>query len=171
MHEKFANGGQVGEEEIIVFARRLHKDVVGGALMLSVGVAVAVRSTSYHIGSLGQMGPGYFPFALGVLLALVGVAIALKGHLQTDASAKGERRPEWRAWLLICIGVCAFIVLAQYAGLAAATFAIVFISALADRQNTWRGAAALALAMVAVAIVVFWWALKIQLPLFAWGTA
>jgi len=45
----------------------------------------------------------------------------------------------------------------------------VFISALGDRDNTWKKALLLSLAIVVVAVVVFWWALQIQLPLFRWG--
>ena len=44
-----------------------------------------------------------------------------------------------------------------------------FISALGDRDNTLREALLLALAMMAIAVVVFWWALSLQLPLFQWG--
>ena len=47
-----------------------------------------------------------------------------------------------------------------------ATFAIVFISALGDKMNTWKSAAILGAGVVAVAIVVFWWALQMQFPLF-----
>ena len=57
----------------------------------------------------------------------------------------------------------------EYCGLLAATFAVVFISALADRENTWRSALLLAGVMIAVCIVVFWWALQVQFPLVTFG--
>ena len=63
----------------------------------------------------------------------------------------------------------AFIVLGKYGGLLPATFAITFISALGDRQNTIVKALILSLAMVAIALVVFWWALQMQFPLIRWG--
>jgi hypothetical protein len=50
-----------------------------------------------------------------------------------------------------------------------ATFAIVFISALGDRHNTFLSAATLALTMTAISVVVFWWLLKVQFPLLTWG--
>ncbi|EHP37753.1 hypothetical protein OR16_41104 [Cupriavidus basilensis OR16] len=37
------------------------------------------------------------------------------------------------------------------------------------QYHTGTLAAILALAMCAIATVVFWWALQLQLPLFAWG--
>jgi hypothetical protein len=47
-----------------------------------------------------------------------------------------------------------------------ATFAIVFISALGDKMNTLKSAAILGAGVVVVAVVVFWWALQMQIPLF-----
>jgi len=45
----------------------------------------------------------------------------------------------------------------------------VFIGALGDRENTLTSAAMLAAACSAVCVVVFWWALHLQFPLFQWG--
>jgi hypothetical protein len=151
----------------------LHKDVVGGVLMSAVGLAVAVYSVrSLNIGELSRMGPGYFPLALGVILFLSGVAIALKARASAAGDSKEHAHlPEWKAWILMCVAIGSFVLLAKSVGLAVATFSIVFISALGDRKNTWKSATLLALAMVIVSVVVFWWALKIQLPLFKWGHA
>jgi hypothetical protein len=157
----------------MTFVRNLHKDVLGGVLVSGVGIAVATRSMSFNFGALSRMGPGYLPLALGAILTLVGIAIAVKGYMATgcQVQAKSLHPPEWRAWLLISLSIVIFVVLAKFAGLVPATFAIVFVSALGDRENSWRGAALLGLAMVAVSVVVFWWALQIQLPLFKWGGA
>jgi hypothetical protein len=151
--------------------RSLNKDVWGGLLMTCIGIWVAVHSISYSVGTLTHMGPGYFPLVLGAILALTGIAIGIKGLTADPGERRSARRPEWKAWMLICAGLIAFVVFAEYAGLVAATFATVFISALGDRDNSWRSASALALAMVIVGVVVFGWALKVQLPLFKWGGA
>jgi hypothetical protein len=146
----------------------IEKDVIGGALMAVVGSAVAVHATSYDIGSLTQMGPGYFPFALGIILTVVGLLIAWKSRVAKPRE-KSERLPaEWKAWLLICLSIVSFVAFAKLLGLVAATFSTVFISALADRDNRMRDAVVLGIAMALVGVVVFWWALKIPMPLFAW---
>jgi nitrogen fixation-related uncharacterized protein len=115
------------------------------------------------------MGPGFFPVALGTLLILVGAAIALTAQRQPTQGDKKQLKPEWRGWACITLSIVAFIVLGKYGGLLPATFAVVFISAMGDRQNTIKSALTLALAMVAVCAVVFWWALNMQFPLFQWG--
>lgn len=147
----------------------LHKDVWGGAMMSVLGIVVAVQGATYSIGTLSRMGPGYFPVALGVILFLSGVAIGIKGYLTTPESHEKPPPPEWKAWFLISLSVIAFVVLAEYLGLVPATFAVVFISALGDRQNSLKNVTVLAAAMVVVCVVVFWWALQLQFPLFNWG--
>ena len=145
------------------------RDYAAGILMIAIGLAAALQGSTYPIGALSRMGPGYFPVALGVILACVGLAIALAARFAPDAAAGEARAPEWRGWLCITASIVAFVVLGEYGGLAPATFAIVFVSALGDRQNSVRDAALLAAGSVAIAVVVFWWALQLQLPLFRWG--
>ncbi len=148
--------------------RSYNRDYYGGALMILIGVAAASGSLRYQIGTPSNMGPGFFPAAVGVLLAMVGLAIALTAGLSPDED--GARiSPDWRGWGCIIGGILAFVVLGQYGGLVPATFAIVFISALGDRTNSVWQAFWLASAMVVISIVVFSWALQLQLPLFAWG--
>ena len=149
--------------------RHLHKDVWAGVVIALVGSSFAVQSARYRIGTLLEMGPGYFPAALGIIFAIVGATIAVGGFLKSAAEVRQRRAPDWRVWFLVIAAVIAFIVLGAQLGLAAAAFAIVFISALADRENTWKSAAILAVAMAVVSAVIFWWALKLQFPLWHWG--
>lgn len=145
------------------------RDYLGGILMMALGLAAAGGASSYRIGTLSRMGPGYFPIALGIILALTGLAIAITARFTRYEGEMEVLAPEWRGWLCICASIVAFVALGKYGGLLPATFAIVFISALGDRKNSVVSAAALALACVVVAVVVFRWALQLQFPLFQWG--
>ncbi|HSQ82197.1 MAG TPA: tripartite tricarboxylate transporter TctB family protein [Casimicrobiaceae bacterium] len=147
------------------------RDYAGGMLMTAIGLAAAFQGSSYQLGTLERMGPGFFPTALGVILAGVGFAIAVSARFTRYEGELEVLAPEWRGWLCIIGALVAFVVLGKYGGLLPATFAIVFISALGDRQNTFLGAVLLALASVVVAIVIFWWALQMQFPPFQWGGA
>lgn len=153
---------------------RLHmkKDYYGGALLILVGLATVVASTHYHIGELARMGPGFFPCAIGVLLAITGALVAINAEDEVDSTVPAGHAhgmPDMRGAVCIVLATLAFLFLGEFTGLLPATFAIVFISALGDRMNTVKQALILSLAMCAIAIVVFWWALQLQLPLVKWG--
>jgi hypothetical protein len=146
------------------------REYYGGALMMLIGLAAIAQGTSYKIGTLTAMGSGFFPVALGVILVLLGIVIAGTAHRAPQEFAPEERAPvEWRGWICILASVAAFVVLGNYGGLLPATFAVVFISALGDRGNTVWSALLLAVAMSMVCVVVFWWLLQVQFPLFTWG--
>jgi hypothetical protein len=146
------------------------KDLYGGLLMVAIGAFAIYRGLSYHVGSLVSMGPGFFPVSLGVILIAVGLAIAVLRKPATGAAGAGEtwHGVDWRGWLCIGLAIVAFIALGRHGGLVPATFAIVFISALGDRSNSLLSALTLAVAMTVLCVVIFWWALQLQLPLFSW---
>jgi len=157
-------------------ASRFKKDYYGGALLVVIGLAAVYAGVGYRVGELAHMGPGFFPVALGGLLALTGLLIPISAR--GDKPSSGEEAashghpggmPDLRGGICIILGILAFLLFGEYGGLLPATFAIVFISALGDRDNTLTEAVLLSLAMSFIAVVVFWWALKLQLPLFQWG--
>lgn len=145
------------------------KDFLGGLLVLVLGIGTAVQASSYDIGSLRRMGPGFFPLALGVILMVTGLLIIASSRTAGVDAGATPLRPEWRGWLCICAGIAAFVLLGRHGGLVPATFAIVFISALGDRANSLLAAASLACAMTLICVAVFWWLLQVQFPLFRWG--
>ncbi|MBC7666600.1 MAG: tripartite tricarboxylate transporter TctB family protein [Caulobacter sp.] len=153
------------------------KDRIGGALLVATGLSVVVAGASYGMGSLRQMGSGFFPAVLGALMASIGAAL-LASARRAPAGAASAPLPEmahlagpvvqWRGWLCILGGVAAFVVLGEHGGLVPASFVSVFVAAMGDRGNTWRSAAALAALMTALGVVVFHFGLHLLLPLFTW---
>jgi hypothetical protein len=153
-----------------------NKDHVGGALLLVTGAVVVAAGAGYGMGTLRQMGSGFFPVVLGVLMALVGIALLATARRATGALVEAPVETshlagpvvQWRGWACIVGGVLAFVVLGEYGGLVPASFASVFIAAMGDRKNSWRAAAALAAALTALGVVVFHFGLHLLLPLFTW---
>ena len=160
---------QTEEGGAIEYVNTRRRDYYSGMLMLLIGLGAIYGGVRYSIGSLSQMGPGFFPVAVGAALACTGIAIAVVAKYTPVQQGERKLPPEGKAWCFILGSLVAFIVLGHYGGLLPATFAVVFISALGDRQNTvWR-ALLLAAAMTALCVAVFWWALSLQFPLFQWG--
>jgi putative Ca2+/H+ antiporter (TMEM165/GDT1 family) len=142
-------------------------DYYAGGLVMLLGIGAAVTGSGYEMGSLTRMGPGFFPTALGVLLAFVGVLIAGSAFYSEapEENAAGSAPPDWRGWICIIGGAVLFIVFAAHGGLLLATFSCVFIAALGDRTNTWKQAALLATGVSIFGVVVFAYALRVQIPI------
>ncbi|CAG9263036.1 tripartite tricarboxylate transporter TctB family protein [Paraburkholderia caribensis] len=151
------------------------RDYYGGALMVLIGLGAVFQGMSYDVGSLTQMGPGFFPVVLGGLLLLIGIAIGATAgrpavrETLLDTPEQEVMRPDVRGGICIVASIIAFVVLGKWGGLVPASFAITFISALGDRENSWLGAFALSSLMTMLCVAIFWWALKLQFPLFTWG--
>ena len=54
----------------------------------------------------------------------------------------------------------------KYGGLAPATFACVFVSAMGDRSATWKSAFLLALGITVFGVALFVYVLKVPFPIF-----
>src|SRR5579872_7498540 len=99
--------------------------------MVLLGIGVALKGTTYRAGTLMHMGPGFLPTALGIILVLIGIAIAvvaLSDHEQDQAIL--SEHPQWWAWLCILMSPIFFIFFGRYFGMAPGTFMCVFIAAL-----------------------------------------
>ncbi|WP_294771315.1 tripartite tricarboxylate transporter TctB family protein, partial [uncultured Rhodoferax sp.] len=71
---------------------RSQKDFFSGLMFTVLGGGFAIGASQYSLGSGAKMGPGYFPLILGVLLGILGIAIAVKSTLgpQTDGDKIGS---------------------------------------------------------------------------------
>jgi hypothetical protein len=148
------------------------RDLLAGGLLILFGAGTIAEGLNHPIGTLRQMGSGFFPVALGVILVVLGLVIAAVAAIPGRAPGRGSEAafvpPDWRGFFAIVSGIIAFIVLGAYFGLAPAAFGLVFISAMGDRSATLKSALVLALAMTAVATILFWYLLQIQFPLLRW---
>jgi Tripartite tricarboxylate transporter TctB family len=61
-------------------------DLLAGGIFMAIGLAFAVTSGRYDIGSALQMGPGYYPLVLGVLLVGLGAGVSVEGLLRRRGS-------------------------------------------------------------------------------------
>lgn len=139
------------------------RDFYAGGLMILIGLGAALEGQHYNIGTMRQMGPGFFPIALGVILVFIGILIAgasFTGGVE-DGDTAMPTKPDWRGWLCIIAGPLLFILFGKYGGLAPATFLCVFVSAMGDRTSTWKGAFVLASGVTFFGVLVFAYVLKV----------
>jgi hypothetical protein len=148
------------------------RDFYAGGLMILLGLGIALKGATYRLGTLMHMGPGFFPTSLGVLLVLIGLAIAAAGMTpaegEEDQSILPEH-PEWWAWFCILMSPVLFILFGRYFGMIPGTFACVFIAALGDRNKTWKSVLILSTVVTVFGVVLFSYFLQVPMPILTWG--
>jgi hypothetical protein len=137
----------------------LPQDLLGGILAVAFGLFAFVTASSYPMGSLLRMGPGFFPCTIAALIMLLGLALIGSGfRSRTNVDIR------LRSVLMIGLGIVIFALLLERAGLVPATLALVLVSSVADPQWRPRRAAILAAAMTALVYVIFVVLLRTAVP-------
>jgi hypothetical protein len=153
---------------------KFRRDFCAGGLMILFGLVAAVNGPNYRVGTLMHMGPGFMPTVLGVILIILGVAIAGTASVgiveggETDHGNLLPDHPQWLAWLCILSGPFLFVVFGSVGGMAPATFACVFVSALGDRDATWKSSLVLAAGVTIFGVILFHYLLQIPMPVLEW---
>jgi Tripartite tricarboxylate transporter TctB family len=108
------------------------QDFWTGLAFVVFGATTAILSTEYPIGTTSRMGPGYFPLALGILLALLGIIIVARA--MTDESGGNVGRVDLWLALRLLVAVVAFGTLLNPLGLLATSFVTVLVAAWAGPE-------------------------------------
>ncbi len=141
------------------------KDTAAGLLFIAIGLAFSIDASSYRMGVISSMGPGYFPFWLGVLLALLG-AIVLIGGLRATASEAGALQPWDLKSLAIIVGsIALFGIVLLPLGLIVAIVVLIVVSSKASHEFTWATTILNAAILMLLSLVIFVWGIGLQLPL------
>jgi hypothetical protein len=143
------------------------RDFIGGVALVALGTFVAVYAGShYAVGQASRMGPGYFPVMLGWVLAGLGAIVVLLSFRHT---VQVLQPPPFRLRALTAVlgGIAIFSLLVDRLGLVPATMSLVFVAALAEPGYRWRRTILLAVALAAIAWIIFTVGLQMQLPAFA----
>lgn len=145
-------------------AIRNQKDVAAGLIYVLAGAAFSLGALNYRLGDAARMGPGWFPFWVGVLLAAVGMATIASG-MRANAAAEAMKRPQLGAMAWILGAVVLFGLLLKPAGLVLSLVVLVLVSSRASHEFTWRGAIVNAVVLVAFSVGAFIKGISLQLPL------
>jgi len=139
------------------------KDFLTGLLFLLFGAAAMVLSRGLSIGSAAKMGPGYFPFALGLLLAVLGAVLLWGSLLRTE---------ETHPWPTLHLGPLAIVLFSVFLfsqvlkplGLLLSTAVLVVMVSKASYEFRWKETLVNAAVLVVIVWAVFVYFLKFQLP-------
>ena len=120
------------------------RDFWSGLMFVAVGLGFAWGATFYRFGDSARPGPGFFPFGLGLLTALLGLILLFKALSVERVDGDPIGAFAWRP--LGCI----------------------VGAALAGDEFRWAEALVNALVLTLLSWVVFIWGLKLAIPIAPW---
>lgn len=148
---------------------RARRDVIAGLVFAVIGVLFLALSFNYSMGSVGRMGPGWFPAAVATLLVIVGAAMVAKGLASSNAGHVSFSQRDVAAAGLVCGSLVAFGIVLPKLGLLPATLILVGLAMLARRVRSRSEYIVLPLALAAGVAILFGLILNLPVPILAAG--
>ena len=148
------------------------KDFFSGLMFIVVGGAFALGASTYTIGTGARMGPGYFPLVLGVLLAIIGIAVTFTSLVVETEDGDKVGKFAWKPLFFIitanlvfgaCIGGLPSIGLKPL-GLIVGIYLLTYIASHAGTEHKFKEVVVLATILALLSYVAFILLLKLQFP-------
>lgn len=148
------------------------KDFISGLMFMGVGVAFAWGASAYTIGTGARMGPGYFPLALGVLLAVLGSIITFKALVVETVDGEKLGKIAWKPLFFIIMANLVFGAMIgglprlglPPLGLICGIYALTFIASLAGDEFKLKEVIVLGTVLAVFSYLAFITLLKLQFP-------
>ena len=150
------------------------KNFWGGVLFIVLGLMFAIIARGvpglsflpgYSMGTPARMGPGFFPFYLGVLLTLLGAGIAFTGLRVHEGDPGKVERFHWKPILFVLSFIVLFGLLLKVIGMLLAGIMLVIGASMGSAEFQLKRTVILAIALVVFCALVFVVGLKLPIPL------
>ena len=155
-----------GEGSELLDMRGARKDLLAGGTFVAFGLAFAITSTTYELGTPLRMGPGFFPLVLGGILVLLGVLIVVSAFTAGGGEGDDIGPVPWKATGLLVAALLFFGYTVRGLGLVPTLLVTVFLAAMAGRQARVVPALVIAASLTALSVLIFVVALQLRLPYF-----
>ena len=142
------------------------KDFWSGLMFIGMGAGFAIGSLEYNFGSSARPGPAYFPFGLGILLAVLGALVLFKA--MTFEVEGGDRIGSW-AWrplLIVMFSVAGFGWALPRVGMFITLPLLIIIAAMASDQFRLKEALVNAVILTGACWFIFIYGLSLTIPLY-----
>ena len=141
------------------------RDFWSGLMFIVTGIVFAVGALSYSFGSSARPGPGYFPFGLGVLMALLGAFILFESMVVETDDGEPIGKWAWKPLLTISASVAVFAWALPPLGMAVSLPLLIIISSLAGDEFHWKDVLINCVVLTIGSWAVFILGLKLVIPL------
>lgn len=144
------------------------KDFWSGLMFVVVGLGFAWGATNYSFGTSARPGPGYFPFGLGILMAIMG-AMVWFGSITVETEDGDPIGPiAWKPLIIIVASVVMFGLILPRLGLLISLPLLIIVSALAGDEWHWKDSVISVVVLTLGSWLIFIKGLSLVIPL--WPT-
>lgn len=140
-------------------------DVLFGGFLITMAAGTVAATVKLTSGTAADMGPGYIPRAIALVLLGFGLFFAGRGLMHRH---DGIERAQTRPILGIATSVAAFALLVESAGLAVASLASILLAALASRESRFFEVILFGLCVTAGAVLLFVKVLALPVTVWPW---
>ena len=140
------------------------KDFWSGVMFALIGFsfAIIVKVFEYPMGTGSRMGPGYFPYVLGIIMGVIGIVIIVQAWISEGAPvAKFAWRPLF--WVLLAFVI--FGLIAKVAGLVISIVILVIVASYGGHEHRWKEAVISSVILAAASVGIFVYGLKLPFPI------
>jgi hypothetical protein len=116
------------------------KDFWSGLMFLVVGIGFAWGATNYSFGVAARPGPGYFPFGLGILLAILGGFILFESLVVETEDGEPIGPWAWKPLIIIVFSVVMFGFILPRLGMLISLPILIVVCSLAGDEFHWKDA-------------------------------
>jgi hypothetical protein len=141
------------------------KDFWSGLMFVVVGIGFSWGATTYSFGSSARPGPGYFPFGLGLLMAILGGIILFKALTIETPGGDPVGHIAWRPMGIVVGAVVMFGLLLPPLGMVITLPLLVIAASLASDEFKLVGTLINAAVLTAFSWLIFIKGLSLTIPL------
>ena len=144
--------------------RNAHDFWTGVMFAVTGGAFAGIAIFQYKLGSAARMGPGYFPFVLGMILLGIGVAVLVLSMRPSEKERKVDKF-HWIPLFWVLGSICLFGVMLKVTGVLFAGVALVVGSSLGSGEFKAKEIVLLAIGLTIFCAAVFVGGLKLPIPM------
>ena len=144
------------------------RDFWSGLMFIAVGIAFAWGATTYSFGSSARPGPGYFPFGLGVLLAVLGGIVLFKALTIEVEGGDPIGGFAWKPLMTILASIAVFGLILPKLGMIISLPILIFTAAWAGDEFHWKDALINSVVLTVGSWLIFIKGLSLTIPM--WPT-
>jgi hypothetical protein len=143
-----------------------NNDQRSGLFWLAIGLAVAITSGKYGLGSLSSPGPGFLPFLTGLIISILALVVFVQQFSKKDREKVKDlwQKKNWLTMLIVLGALVLYALLFKLLGFLLDTFWLIAFLLRVMQPMSWIKVLAGAICAAGASYVIFQLWLKAQLP-------